>query len=129
MRNMMRFVLSALLLLFVGCKVQEAATIDYKSTSTHIERVLVDSVALRDSIIIRETCDTVFFTKYRTLYKERLRIDTVIKCDTIYAEHVIAVQEKNNKTMLWWLLIPLIAVLWKIGLFDLLRNLITKKIK
>lgn len=126
---MMRFVLSALLLLLVGCKVHEAATIDHKSTSTHIERVLVDSVALRDSIIIRETCDTIFFTKYRTLYKERLRIDTVIKCDTIYAERVIAVQEKNNKTVLWLLLIPLIAVLWKIGLFDLLRNLITKKIK
>ena len=129
MRNMMKIVVSALLLLFVGCKVQETTTFDHKSTSTHIGRVLVDSVAIRDSIIIRETCDTVFFTKYRTQYKERLRIDTVIKCDTIYAERVITVQEKNNTKALWWLVLPLVAVLWKVGFFDLLRNIITKKIK
>lgn len=129
MGNMMKIVVSALLLLFVGCKVQERTVFDHKSTSTHIGRVLVDSVALKDSIIIRETCDTVFFTKYRTLYKERLRIDTVIKCDTIYSERVITVQEKNNTKVLWWLVLPLIAVLWKVGFFDLLRNVITKKIK
>ena len=121
-------VVSVLLLLITGCKVQETIT-DRTSTSTHIERVLVDSVALRDSIIIRERCDTVFYTKYRTLYKERLRIDTIIKCDTVYAERLVSVNEKDNKKVLWWLIIPAIAVFWKIGILDLLRNLIMKKIK
>ena len=121
-------VVSVLLLLITGCKVQETIT-DRTSTSTHIERVLVDSVALRDSIIIRERCDTVFYTKYRTLYKERLRIDTIIKCDTVYAERLVSVNEKDNKKVLWWLIIPAIAVFWKIGVLDLLRNLIMKKIK
>ena len=121
-------VVSVLLLLITGCKVQETIT-DRTSTSTHIERVLVDSVALRDSIIIRERCDTVFYTKYRTLYKERLRIDTIIKCDTVYAERLVSVNEKDNKKVLWWLIITAIAVFWKIGILDLLRNLIMKKIK
>ena len=125
---MKTIVVSVLLLLITGCKVQETIT-DRTSTSTHIERVLVDSVALRDSIIIRERCDPVFYTKYRTLYKERLRIDTIIKCDTVYAERMVSVKDKENKKVLWWLIIPAIAVFWKIGVFDLLRNLIMKKIK
>ena len=126
MRSMMKIAVSVLLLILIGCKVQETATTDRISTSTLIERMLVDSVALRDSIIIRETCDTVFFTKYRTLYRERLRVDTVIKCDTVYTERMVTVEEKEGGRVLWWLLVPVIAVLWKIGVFDLLRNLIMK---
>lgn len=126
---MKMIVVSVLLALLAGCKVQETTITDRTSTSTHIERVLVDSVALRDSIVIRETSDTVFYTKYRTLYKERLRVDTVIKCDTVYAEQLVSVKEKEKRSVLWWLLIPVIAVLWKIGVFDLLRNLIMRKIK
>lgn len=125
----MKIVVSTFLLLFLGCKLQTTTNLDHTSTSTLVERMLVDSVVLRDSIIIRETTDTVFFTKYRTLYKERVRIDTIVKCDTIYTERTISVKEKSDKRFFWWLLVPLIAVLWKIGLFDLLRNLIMKRIK
>ena len=126
MRNMMKILVSLLVLLVAGCKVQETTT-NRISTSTHHAGVLVDSIALRDSIIIRERCDTVFFTKYSTLSKERLRIDTIIKCDTVYAERVVTVKERNSSGLLWWLLVPVIAVLWKVGLFDLLRKLIIKK--
>ena len=122
----MKIAVSVLLLILIGCKVQETATTDRISTSTLIERMLVDSVALRDSIIIRETCDTVFFTKYRTLYRERLRVDTVIRCDTVYTERMITVKEKEGGRVLWWLLVPVIEVFWKIGVLDLLRNLIMK---
>ena len=97
------------------------------SASTHIGRVLADSVAVKDSIVIRERCDTVFFTKYRTLYKERVRTDTVIKCDTVYAERLVTVKEKEKNNALWWLILPVIAALWKVGLFDVLRNMIMKK--
>lgn len=128
MGNMMKIVVSVLLLLLTGCRVQETTT-NHTSASTFIERVLVDSVALRDSIVIRERSDTVFFTKYSTLYKERVRVDTVIKCDTVYTERMVSVKEKGNANVLWWLLIPLVAVLWKVGFLDLLRSLIMNKIK
>jgi hypothetical protein len=127
MKNMMKIVVSALLLLLAGCKVQENATTDRTSASTHIGRVLADSVAVKDSIVIRERCDTVFFTKYRTLYKERVRTDTVIKCDTVYAERLVTVKEKEKNNALWWLILPVIAALCKVGLFDVLRNMIMKK--
>ena len=128
MKNMKKIVVSMLLLLIVGCRVNET-TVDRTSASTHSGSVLVDSVVLKDSIVIWETCDTVFFTKYRTLYKERIRMDTVIKCDTLYAERTVTVKEKDTQSLLWWMLIPLLAVLWKIGVFDLLRNIIMKKIR
>lgn len=124
----MRIAVSLFLLLVVGCRAYETTVSDRVSTSTHIERVLVDSVVLRDSIVVRERCDTVFYTKYRTLYKERIKVDTVVRCDTIYAERMISVEKKEKNRVLWWLIIPLIAVLWKIGLLDFLRNLIMKKI-
>lgn len=128
MGNMMKIVISILLLLIGGCKVQERTT-NHTSASTFVERVLVDSVAMKDSIIIRERCDTVFFTKYSTLYKERVRVDTVIKCDTVYSERLVSVKEKEKSPILWWLLVPVIAVLWKVGFLDLLRNFIMNKIK
>ena len=123
----MKIVVSALLLLLAGCKVQESATTDRTSANTRIERVFADSVVVRDSIVVREKCDTVFFTKYHTLYKERVRTDTVIKCDTVYAERMVTVKEKEENSVLWWLIIPVIAVLWKVGIFDVLRNWIMRK--
>lgn len=127
MRKMRIIVLSAIFFLLTGCRVKEAATVERISTSTHSGRVLVDSIAMKDSIVIRERCDTVFFTKYRTLYKERMMHDTVVKCDTVYCERMVTVKEKTHREILWLLLLPLVAVLWKVGVFDLLRKLILKK--
>lgn len=127
MRKMKRIVLSAMILLLTGCRGIETASVERASTSTHTGRVLVDSVIVRDSIVIRERCDTVFFTKYRTLYKERLLHDTVVKCDTVYTERMVTVKEKSSSKALLLLILPVIAVLWKMGVFDLLRKLILKK--
>ena len=129
MKNMTRIVVSAFLLMFVGCRAHETTISERISTGTHIARVLVDSVVLKDSIVIREKCDTVFYTKYRTLYKERVKVDTVIKCDTVYSERLVSVKEKENGKALWWLIVLLIVVFWKIGVLDFLRNLIMKKIE
>jgi hypothetical protein len=51
----------------------------------------------------------------------------VIKCDTVYAERLVTVKEKEKNNALWWLILPVIAALWKVGLFDVLRNMIMKK--
>ncbi|MBR2318513.1 MAG: hypothetical protein IKA52_02425 [Bacteroidaceae bacterium] len=126
MKNVRIIVVSALLLLLAGCVVKESVSVERASASTQIERVLADSIVMRDSIIIREKCDTVFFTKYRTLYKERIRHDTVVRCDTVYAERSVTVEKSDAGKALWWLLLPVVAVLWKVGLFDLLRKIILK---
>lgn len=127
MRNVRGIILSLTLLLFVGCRVKDTVTAERSSTNMQVEHMRVDSIMLKDSVVIREKSDTVFFTKYRTLYKERLRYDTVVKCDTVYTERTVTVKEKNTSMLLWLLVIPLIAVLWKVGLFDLLRKKVLKK--
>ena len=52
----------------------------------HIVR---DSVFVHDSIYVRERPDTVFFTRYRTLYKENVVRDTVLLYDTLYKERIV----------------------------------------
>lgn len=90
--------------------------------------VLADSVVVHDSIIIRQTPDTLFFTKYRTLYKERLRYDTLVIRDTVFVNRTVTENGHDRSFSLLWLLLPLVvAVLWKIGLFDLIRKLLLKK--
>ncbi len=126
MASMRKVIISAVFLLLTGCRAGETAIVEHASASMH-ERVLVDSIVLRDSIVIRERCDTVFFTKYRTLYKERLLHDTVVKCDTVYAERVVTVKENTSSKVIWLLFLLLVTViLWKTGVFGLLRKLILK---
>ncbi len=127
MRNVRIIIVSVILLLFISCRVKDTVTTERASANMRVERVLVDSIILRDSVVIRERCDTVFFTKYRTLYKERLRHDTVVKCDTVYTERVVTVKDTKGSSFLWLLLLPLLAVLWKVGVFDLLRKIILRK--
>ena len=54
-----------------------------------VEHFVRDSVFLHDSIFVRERPDTVFFTRYRTLYKENTIRDTVLMCDTLYRERTV----------------------------------------
>lgn len=112
----------------IGCRSYETNTVDRRSASTS-SSVLADSIVVHDSIIIRQTPDTVYYTKYRTLYKERLRRDTLFRCDTVFVSQTVKEEANTRRVALWWLLLPLaVAVMWKIGLFDLLRKLIFKKI-
>lgn len=93
-----------------------------------------DSVMLRDSVFIREKSDTVYYTKYRTIYKERLRVDTVMRCDTIYRDREVVVErarDVESKGSLYWKL-PLVALalllLWRTGLWRALLDVTMKTI-
>ena len=62
---------------------------DVSVHTNFVERVVRDSVFVHDSIFVRENPDTVFFTRYRTLYKENVLRDTVLLCDTLYSERTV----------------------------------------
>ena len=88
-----------LLLALVGCStVENVNDVGIVSRNNLIERVRVDSVVLRDSVFIREKSDTVFYTKYRTVYKELLRVDTIVRCDTLYRDRVVNVEREKAGT-------------------------------
>lgn len=125
--------LSALLLILVACStVEKAVDVQYVSQSNVSGHVRVDSVVLRDSVFVREQSDTVFYTKYRTIYKERLRVDTFLRCDTVFLDREVVVEkvrEPAKKSGLVWK-VPIVALLlfllWRTGMLKAMWNLILK---
>lgn len=125
--------LSALLLILVACStVEKAMDVQYVSQSNVSGHVRVDSVVLRDSVFVREQSDTVFYTKYRTVYKERLRVDTFLRCDTVFLDREVVVEklrEPAKKSGLVWK-VPIVALLlfllWRTEVLSALWKLILK---
>ena len=123
MRNVIGLFLSLLVLSFTGCRSVERSNHEFYSANRINEHVRIDSIVLHDSIFIREKSDTVFFTKYRTMYRERVLRDTVVQCDTIYVEREISVEKKDTFPFVLLVVAILLLLLWRSGAFRLLRNL------
>ena len=129
--------LSVSLLLLVGCTAVEYSGSDVGLISQRdfAERIRVDSVVLRDSVFIRERSDTVFYTRYRTLYKERIRVDTIVRCDTLYRDREIVVERvrdggsKSHYVFKLSFAALLLFLLWRTGLWRVLWNFILKGIQ
>ncbi len=136
MRNVTKIILNLLLLPLFACStVEKTSDVGFVSQQNFVGRTRVDSVMLRDSIFIREKSDTVFYTKYRTLYKERLRVDTIVRCDTLYRDREVVVETVRNAghggAMLWKVAVAALALLllWRTGWWRTLLNLILKVIE
>ena len=123
------------MLSLVACgTVQRSNDVELVAQNNYVGRTKADSVMLRDSIFIREKSDTVYYTKYRTIYKERLRVDTVVRCDTLYRDREVVVErvrEVERRNSLYWKL-PLVALvlllLWRTGLWSALLDVTMKTI-
>ena len=115
MRRITRVLFSLLALLFVGCTAHKNFTTESTVSGSWHESLSRDSVFVHDSVFLREKADTVFYTKYRTCYKEKIVRDTVMKCDTVFCEKVITVEKNDGDDFCWWLVVPVIVVLWRLG--------------
>lgn len=100
---------SLAVLALCGCRAVEEHTAARASNSVEA-RAVRDSVIVRDSIYVREKADTVFFTRYRTLYKEKIVRDTLVVCDTLCTERVVTRYVERRRDVAWWLL-PLLLLL------------------
>ena len=89
-------------LLFSSCAtkvitVPEVRTEYVVKTDSFVKK---DSIYINDSVFIREKGDTVWVEKFKTIFKDRIRMvverDTFIRCDTI--SQVIEVE----KPLTWW---------------------------
>ena len=105
-----------LLLALCGCRAVPTG-VDAHGLHVHtnvVESIVRDSVFLRDSIFLHVKADTVYLTKYRTLYKERVVRDTVVMCDTLYRERVVTKEKKvlpSGKSVLIGLLLLAVVLL------------------
>ena len=103
---------SLFLLALCGCRAVPVGTdaAEQHVRTNVVESVVRDSVFLRDSIFLNVKADTVYYTKYRTLYKERIVHDTVVICDTLYREKVVTREKSVLPFGRKWLLLLLLLV-------------------
>ena len=127
---------SILLLFLAGCAtVEKRSDVEFVSQNRIVEHIRVDSVMLHDSVYVKELADTVFYTRYRTVYKERLRIDTIVRCDTLFREREVVVEREHDclatLSLKWKMLLAalLLFLLWRAGMLSVLWGLILKGVQ
>ena len=125
-----RLILPLLLLsLVVSCRTRENCESNVRVNEQYLSFYTRDSIFLHDSVRVRESADTVFVTRIRTLYRDRLRTDTLLMCDTVTKVVKEIIESKKNSSSMWSIaavLLLIFLILWRSGIFSLLRQLIEK---
>lgn len=88
-----------LLSLLMGCKTKYVPVETIRTEKEYIDRWQRDSVYLHDSVWIEKKGDTLWLEKYKTVYKEIIRRDSVFLIDSIRIEvpyPVVEVREVNR---------------------------------
>lgn len=124
-------------LLSVGCSTVKDKSFEEHSHRQYHERVVRDSIFCRDSIVVRNTTDTVYVMRERTLYRDRLRVDTLWRCDTIYRDVVKEVfpigdnstADEKKESGFWYMVLAVVLffILWRSGLIGFIINLFSKR--
>lgn len=91
MKRMIYLLLSLWLVGFlVGCKtakdLERTGFADIEKVTEYRDRYHLDSIFIRDSVIIHAKGDTVFKDRWRDRWRDRIIRDTVHVGDTIYIE-------------------------------------------
>jgi hypothetical protein len=119
--------LCVVLLALSGCRTQYPV----ETVRVETERVVDirrDSIYVLDSVFVREAHDTIYITKWRTEYKEALRVDTfrVERIDTLNT--IVEVEKKLTKVQQLKMdvgagVLYAVPILIAVGLFILYRKL------
>lgn len=120
MRKNVRIVFSllAVLLLAVSCCTHRTARTALASSSAAATvQIVRDSLFVVDSVMVRERADTVFLTRTRTLYRDRVRIDTLWQCDTVVCIKEVVKPAKKQGNRLCYLVIALLSAFLLYRLF------------
>ena len=126
------YIILALMLLaaivFV-CSCQPVRYVPVETVKTDSVRVVDlqrDSIYVQDSVIIRTKADTVYVTKWRTEYREALRVDTFLVQRVDSINTVVEVEKRLTKIQQLKMDVGT-GVLWAvpivIGLFLLYRKI------
>ena len=101
-------------------RVQYVPVESVKTDSMRVVDIQRDSIYVQDSVIVREKADTIFVTRWRTEYREALRVDTVQIVRTDSIQNIVEVERKLTKLqqtqmdigrgVMW--AIPIIIALW-----------------
>lgn len=113
--------IGATLCVICACaRVQYVPVETIKTDSVRVVDVQRDSIYVQDSVIVREKADTIFVTRWRTEYREALRVDTVQIVRTDSVQNVVEVERELSKLqqtqmdigrgVMW--AVPILIALW-----------------
>lgn len=115
------------------CALFSCRSVEYvpvETVKTETERVVDikrDSIYVLDSVFVREAHDTIYITKWRTEFKEALRIDTlnIERIDTLNT--IVEVEKKLTKVQQLKMdvgagVLYAVPILIAVGLFILYRK-------
>lgn len=129
------FIVSLFLLLILsGCSPKIYERVVYQKDTTYVSKI--DSIYKyeRDSVFVREKGDTVYKYVERVRYRDRYKVDTLIKVmvDSVTVERIKEV--KVEKPLSWWQRAKIGAFWWLvaillIGVVWIFRKLILRFMK
>jgi hypothetical protein len=105
--------IAVIVLCLTGCKTQYVPAETVRTEYVKDTQVLRDSIHVMDSIFVREKADTIWITKWRTEYREALRVDTFFVCKTDSVTNVVEVE----KPLTSWQKFKLNSAGWILGIF------------
>lgn len=85
------------------CAVFSCTTVKYvpvetvKTDSVRVVDVQRDSIFVLDSVYVREKNDTVYLTRWKTIYKEHLKTDTIVEVRVDSINTVVEVAKPLTK--------------------------------
>ena len=109
--------LLVLCLLLTGCaRIKYVPVETVRTEKEYIDRVKVDSVHVRDSVMVLVKGDTVVRERWRVEYKDRLRVDTVSVQvrDTIPVPVPVEVIKHKIPGVMWWIIGILAVCSWPV---------------
>ena len=107
----MKNVMLLFLLLQCGCRTEYVPIESVRYDSVMIEKLMRDSVFVRDSVYLKEKGDTVYKYKDRFVYVYKNRVDTFFAEKTREIEVPVPVERK----LTWWERVKLKYAEWVIG--------------
>lgn len=117
--------------LWLVCSCSGTRYVPVETVRVETERVVDiqrDSIYVLDSIYVREAHDTIYITKWRTEYKEALRVDTfnIERIDTLNT--IVEIEKKLTKVQQLKMdvgagVLYAVPILIAVGLFVLYRKL------
>mgnify|MGYP006896645889 FL=1 len=127
----MKNVMLLFLLLLCGCRTEYVPIESVRYDSVMIEKLMRDSVFVRDSVYLKKKGDTIYKYKDRFVYVYKNRVDT------FFAEKIreIEVPVPVERKLSWWERVKIeytemvISVLIAIALIYALRKWIARKIR
>lgn len=106
----MRYLLIIILFFIVSCGTTKYIEIPVETTKTEYkDRLIYDSIYIKDSISNSIINDTVFTTKYKYIYKTKIEKDTINITDTITKTITIEKEKEVNKLKTWQIVLMIMG--------------------